>query len=105
MALGVDQLIDFLDAYFGYRSRTEEYLATEEKTRLLKPVYDVDSHAVVLTVETVERGDKPIRAVAHKLPVTKMEGGANETIQYVERELAKMRTKLISEIEPDGTGD
>lgn len=101
MALGVDQLIDFLECYFIRHGQWDDEI------RLRKPWYDANTRSVVLGIErnelTVSPPGMAVDSAACRLPLAKMEGGAFQIIDYVEKELRKLNAELNanSEVKPD----
>ena len=100
MALGVGQLVDFIEAYLGHYGTRE--------AGSLSATYDADSHQIVLALGGLTR----------RLPVIKMNPmGAMQIADYVEEELVELKSDLAvsielaefrkqaSEVEPDGRED
>jgi hypothetical protein len=106
MALGVDQLIDFLDQYFrvfhnygdGVKLEPPQYHHGSDTVRLVMLRRVPMAHLPGMTADIARR----------ELPAGELYGGADRIIARVSDQLSDMRRELMeinSEPEPDGQED
>ncbi len=97
MAIGIDQLLDFVAVY---QSRLPP---VDEHTRRRRPAYDANTNEIVLEIDRIVAGG--IASANGRLAVADLNGGPRVIADCVDRKLAELYSEIKPEGEPDGRQD